>query len=208
MRLWIVTLVLNLVGGAVLIAVLTVDGALPAGSAEVLVRVAEEIAGKEWTVTLARAVLAGALITLLSYMLEAVDTATVRSGARRLPHRRVIGVTGCPRQAPTGYGVHRAGARADLRKCIRTNLDCADICEATGRVLSRQTEYDAVVTRAILEACAGACRTCGDECQEHGQHGDEALRRVRRSVPPVRAGLPRAAGRRRVTRTQARSVSA
>lgn len=78
MRLWIVTLVLNLVGGAVLIAVLTVDGALPAGSSEVLVRVAEEIAGKEWTVTLARAVLAGALITLLSYMLEAVDTVTAR----------------------------------------------------------------------------------------------------------------------------------
>ncbi len=78
MRLWIVTLVLNLAGGAVLIAVLTVDGALPAGSSEVLVRVAEEIAGKEWTVTLARAVLAGALITLLSYMLEAVDTATAR----------------------------------------------------------------------------------------------------------------------------------
>lgn len=47
MRLWIVTLVVNLVGGAVLIAVLTVDGALPAGSSEVLVRVAEEIAGKE-----------------------------------------------------------------------------------------------------------------------------------------------------------------
>ena len=78
MRLWIVTLVSNLVGGAVLIAVLTVDGALPAGSSEVLVRVAEEIAGKESTVTLARAVLAGALITLLSYMLEAVDTVTAR----------------------------------------------------------------------------------------------------------------------------------
>lgn len=26
---------------------------------------------------------------------------------------------------------------ADLRRCIRTNLDCADICEVTGRVLSR-----------------------------------------------------------------------
>ena len=25
---------------------------------------------------------------------------------------------------------------ADLTKCIRTNLDCADVCETTGRVVS------------------------------------------------------------------------
>jgi hypothetical protein len=31
----------------------------------------------------------------------------------------------------------------ELRKCIRTDLDCADICEVTGRVLSRHTGYDA-----------------------------------------------------------------
>ena len=37
---------------------------------------------------------------------------------------------------------------ADLRKCIRTNLDCADICETTARVLSRHTGYDANITRA------------------------------------------------------------
>lgn len=34
-----------------------------------------------------------------------------------------------------------------LRKCIRLNLDCADICEVTGRVVTRQTEYDAALTR-------------------------------------------------------------
>jgi hypothetical protein len=56
---------------------------------------------------------------------------------------------------------------ADLTKCIRTNLDCADICETTGRVLSRHTGYDAHITQAVLEACAKACRSCGDECQHH-----------------------------------------
>jgi hypothetical protein len=59
---------------------------------------------------------------------------------------------------------------ADLVKCIRLDLDCADICSATGRVLSRQTEYDATVTRAMLEACLVACRSCGDECAAHGAH--------------------------------------
>jgi hypothetical protein len=36
---------------------------------------------------------------------------------------------------------------ADLVKCVRTCLDCADICDATGRVLSRHTGYDANLTR-------------------------------------------------------------
>lgn len=60
---------------------------------------------------------------------------------------------------------------ADLRTCIRTNLDCADICATTARVLSRHTGYDANVTRAQLEACIAACRSCGDECEQHaGMH--------------------------------------
>jgi hypothetical protein len=56
---------------------------------------------------------------------------------------------------------------AELTKCIRTNLDCADICDATGRVLSRHTGYDAHITRRMLEACMQACQSCGDECTEH-----------------------------------------
>jgi hypothetical protein len=56
---------------------------------------------------------------------------------------------------------------AELTKCIRTNLDCADICDATGRVLSRHTGYDANLTRAVLQTCAQACQSCGNECAEH-----------------------------------------
>jgi hypothetical protein len=60
---------------------------------------------------------------------------------------------------------------ADLTKCIRTNLDCADICATTGNVLSRHTGYDANITRALLEACRTACKACGDECEQHsGMH--------------------------------------
>jgi hypothetical protein len=60
---------------------------------------------------------------------------------------------------------------AELTKCIRTNLDCADICATTARVLSRHTGYDAGVSRSLLEACATACKSCGDECETHaGMH--------------------------------------
>ncbi|MGM1062156.1 four-helix bundle copper-binding protein [Saccharothrix sp. Mg75] len=60
---------------------------------------------------------------------------------------------------------------AEPVKCIRTNLDRADICATTGRVLSRHTGYDANLARAVLEACAAACKSCGDECGQHsGMH--------------------------------------
>jgi hypothetical protein len=63
-----------------------------------------------------------------------------------------------------------------LTTCIRLNLDCADICTATGRVVSRQTAYDADVTSAVLRACIEACRKCGDECEIHAAHGMEHCR--------------------------------
>ena len=57
-----------------------------------------------------------------------------------------------------------------LRACIRLNHDCADICIATGNVLSRQLHANARVLRAQLEACLAICAACGDECAHHAQH--------------------------------------
>lgn len=59
---------------------------------------------------------------------------------------------------------------AELRRCIRTDLDCADICATTGRILSRHTEFDTAVARAQLTACIQACKSCGDECERHSTH--------------------------------------
>lgn len=58
---------------------------------------------------------------------------------------------------------------ADMVACIRRNLDCADACTAAARILARQTAYDATITRTQLEACAAACKSCGDECARHGK---------------------------------------
>lgn len=77
-RLWATMLVLNIIGGGMLVALLTVDGALPDGAAASLVQLAEGIASRSWQATLVRAVLAGALITLLSYMLAACDSVIAR----------------------------------------------------------------------------------------------------------------------------------
>jgi hypothetical protein len=58
---------------------------------------------------------------------------------------------------------------AELTKCIRTNLDCADVCATTTRVLSRHTGYDATISRAMLVACATACAACATECGLHAE---------------------------------------
>ena len=84
---------------------------------------------------------------------------------------------------------------ADLTKCIRTDLDCADICATTARVLSRHTGYDANITRAVLEACAQACASCAEECQQHADMHDhcricaEACRRCEQACRRLLAAM-------------------
>lgn len=54
-----------------------------------------------------------------------------------------------------------------LVRCIRLDLDCADVCAATGRILSRQTETDWQLVLVQLQALERAVKVCGDECQKH-----------------------------------------
>jgi hypothetical protein len=58
-------------------------------------------------------------------------------------------------------------AIAELTRCVRVNVDCADVCDATGRVLSRRTDYDANLTRALVQACIQFCQSCAEECEQH-----------------------------------------
>ena len=84
---------------------------------------------------------------------------------------------------------------AELIKCIRLDEDCADICLVAGRVANRQTEYDANVTRAIVEACATTCRACGDECERHADMHEhcricaEACRRCEQACQELLAAI-------------------
>lgn len=58
----------------------------------------------------------------------------------------------------------------ELVRCIRLNHDCADACGAAGRIATRQTALDVGVLRAVIQACAAACRACGEECERHAAH--------------------------------------
>jgi len=87
------------------------------------------------------------------------------------------------------------GMVAELTKCIRLDLDCADVCTVTLRVASRETEYDANVTRPLLEACVAAFRSCGDECERHAEMHEhcrvcaEACRRCQQACDELLAAM-------------------
>lgn len=60
---------------------------------------------------------------------------------------------------------------AKLVRCVRLNLDCADLCTAATHILLRQTQPDARVLTSVLQAVVVAARVCGMECDRHaGRH--------------------------------------
>lgn len=82
-----------------------------------------------------------------------------------------------------------------LTGCVLTSLDCADVCAATGQVLSPHSGDGANLTRVVLEACAAACRSCGDECDRHADHHErcricaDACRRCEQACPQLLTSL-------------------
>lgn len=52
-----------------------------------------------------------------------------------------------------------------LRRCIRLNLDCADVAGAMLRLLMRQTTAPNRLVKAQLQACAVAGQLCAEECR-------------------------------------------
>ncbi len=58
----------------------------------------------------------------------------------------------------------------DMTTCIRDDLDCADICETTARVLARLNRSDKQLTRSLLATCIEACVQCASSCAPHRDH--------------------------------------
>ena len=85
---------------------------------------------------------------------------------------------------------------AMLRQCARLNLDCADLCAATGRMVARQADPDAALWRATLEACIQACKSSGDECAKHAKTHEhcrrcaDACRRCEKACRDLLQALP------------------
>lgn len=54
----------------------------------------------------------------------------------------------------------------ELVRCIRLDLDCAEICAATAKVVSRAGASGAPWLE-LVEVCEAVCRACAEECEQH-----------------------------------------
>jgi formate/nitrite transporter FocA (FNT family) len=80
LRLWVFTFLFNLVGGGLMVVVLSVDGALPPGTGEILRGIAEQIVSRPPLAEFADAISGGVLVTLLSFLLGTTDSIGSRMG--------------------------------------------------------------------------------------------------------------------------------
>jgi hypothetical protein len=89
-------------------------------------------------------------------------------------------------------------AEDDVQEMIRTIrlcADCADTCNATARIVVRQTEPDRGVMSATIRACSAACLASAEECDRHAAHHEhcrvcaEVCRRCRQACEDLLAAL-------------------
>lgn len=84
----------------------------------------------------------------------------------------------------------------DLVRCASLDLDCADLCDATARILTRQSALGSSLARSVVQTCAEACRLCGEECEAHARMHEhcricaEACRRCETACIELVASLP------------------
>jgi hypothetical protein len=79
-----------------------------------------------------------------------------------------------------------------LGRCIRLNLDCADLCTAASHILSRQLTPDLGVVSMALQLCAAVCDACAYECSRHAPmhaHCDVCAAACRRCTETCRVLL-------------------
>jgi hypothetical protein len=58
---------------------------------------------------------------------------------------------------------------AELGRCIRLDLDCAEICRAASAIAARRAAAKEPDIDAILRVCAETCRRCAEECDRHAE---------------------------------------
>ncbi len=54
-----------------------------------------------------------------------------------------------------------------LAKCIKLDIDCAEICTLTASLLARGSEHG----NHLKKECAEVCDACADECEKHAKMG-------------------------------------
>lgn len=53
-----------------------------------------------------------------------------------------------------------------LTKCIKLDIDCAQICSLTVALLARGSEHG----KHLMKECEEVCNACAAECEKHADH--------------------------------------
>jgi formate/nitrite transporter FocA (FNT family) len=83
-ELWLVSPILNVIGGVVLILIVTTNGVLPDGTGDALVVTADKLDENDILAALMSAIAAGGLITLMTWLVEGQESVGVRAAAAYL----------------------------------------------------------------------------------------------------------------------------
>ena len=78
----------------------------------------------------------------------------------------------------------------DMRQCVRSCLDCADVCDMVMKVATRRTGSNEVVLREALQLCVTTCDLCAEECAKHdNDHCRRCAEMCRECARDCRAAL-------------------
>jgi predicted GNAT family N-acyltransferase len=59
-----------------------------------------------------------------------------------------------------------------LSRCIKLDMDCAEICRLAISFVARGSEH----AEHVLNECAEICNACADECEKHAAHMEHCKR--------------------------------
>ena len=59
-----------------------------------------------------------------------------------------------------------------LAKCIKLDIDCAEICSLTANLIARGSVHG----EHLKKECAEVCNACAEECEKHAKMGMEHCR--------------------------------
>jgi hypothetical protein len=51
-----------------------------------------------------------------------------------------------------------------LKDCIKLDIDCAEVCLLTMKLLARNSQH----AEHLLKECTEICNACAEECEKHG----------------------------------------
>lgn len=122
--------------------------------------------------TLPTAALTGGTMLQIRELFDSIAMDTDIDGDRWSTAITALG--GC-QEAVTACASAMLALGDGMGNAVLRDLDCADVVQATARVLNRATDMDHSLLSAQLNACLLACERSHELCSAHAEHHSHCL---------------------------------